>query len=218
MSTPEHTAASNTANPTTAPASGKTVEFLFDVGSPFSYLAYHRISGFAQEHGASIIWTPVLVGAIFQATGNASPITIPAKGRYTMLELLRWAKRFGVTIRNNPNFPINTLPLMRGAVAMQMLGEESFQRYLSVVFRAMFEQPRNLSDPAEIAAVLTEGGFDPARFQAMIGEQAVKDKLKANTEQAVARGVFGAPTFFVGEEMFWGQDRFDFVAEALARQ
>lgn len=216
MSNPEHNAASDTVAST--PSGGKTVEFLFDVGSPFSYLAFHRISDFAQEHGASIIWTPVLVGAIFQATGNASPITIPAKGRYTMLELLRWAKRFGVTIRNNPNFPINTLPLMRGAIAMQMQGEEPFQHYLSVVFRAMFEQPRNLSDPAEIAAVLTEGGFDPVQFQTMIGEQAVKDKLKANTEQAVARGVFGVPTFFLGEEMFWGQDRFDFVAEALARQ
>ena len=115
----------------------------------------------------------------------------------------------------NPNFPINTLPLMRGAVAMQMRGEADFRRYLDAVFSAMFKEPVNLGDPNEIGKVLVKAGFDPIEFMALIADQAVKDKLKANSDHAVARGAFGAPTFFVGEEMYWGQDRLHFVAEAL---
>ena len=105
---------------------------------------------------------------------------------------------------------------MRGAVAMQMRGDEVFQPYLRAVFSAMFEQPRNLNLPAEIGAVLTETGFDPVEFMALLGDQSIKDRLK-ETNKAVARGVFGAPTFFVGEDMFWGQDRLEFVAEALSK-
>lgn len=195
----------------------KTVEFLFDVGSPYTYLAYHQLPKIAQAHGAEIIWTPVLLGGIFQATGNASPAEVPAKGRYSNVDLQRWANAYGVPIQMNPHFPINTLSLMRGAVAMQMRGEEAFHRYLRAVFSAMFEKPRNMNLPAEIGAVLAQAGFDPMEFMAQIGEQSVKDRLKENTTAAVARGVFGAPTFFVGEEMFWGQDRLAFVAEALSK-
>lgn len=194
----------------------KTVEFLFDVGSPYTYLAYHQLPKIAQAQGAEIIWTPVLLGGIFQATGNASPAEVPAKGRYSNVDLQRWANAYGVPIQMNPHFPINTLSLMRGAVAMQMRGEEAFHRYLRAVFSAMFEKPRNMNLPAEIGAVLAQAGFDPMEFMAQIGEQSVKDRLKENTVAAVARGVFGAPTFFVGEEMFWGQDRLAFVAEALS--
>jgi 2-hydroxychromene-2-carboxylate isomerase len=192
-----------------------TVEFLFDVGSPYTYLAYHQLPKIAQAHGAKIIWTPVLLGGIFQATGNASPAEVPAKGRYSNMDLQRWAKAYGVPIQMNPHFPINTLSLMRGAVAMQMRGEEEFHRYLRTIFSAMFEKPRNLNLPTEIGAVLAQAGFDPMQFMALIGEQSVKDRLKENTTRAVARGVFGAPTFFVGDEMFWGQDRLEFVAAAL---
>lgn len=195
----------------------KTVEFLFDVGSPYTYLAYHQLPKIAQAHGAEIIWTPVLLGGIFQATGNASPAEVPAKGRYSNVDLQRWANAYGVPIQMNPHFPINTLSLMRGAVVMQMRGEEAFHRYLRAVFSAMFEKPRNMNLPAEIGAVLAQAGFDPMEFMAQIGEQSVKDRLKENTTAAVARGVFGAPTFFVGEEMFWGQDRLAFVAEALSK-
>lgn len=195
----------------------KTVEFLFDVGSPYTYLAYHQLPKIAQAHGAEILWTPVLLGGIFQATGNASPAEVPAKGRYSNIDLQRWAAAYGVPIQMNPHFPINTLSLMRGAVAMQMRGEELFHRYLRTIFHAMFEQPRNMNLPTEIGATLAQAGFDPAQFMALIGEPSVKDRLKENTSHAVARGVFGAPTFFVGDEMFWGQDRLHFVAEALAR-
>ena len=195
----------------------KTVEFLFDVCSPYSYLAYHQLPKIAREQGAGIAWTPVLLGGIFQATGNKSPAEVVAKGRYFYVDLQRWATAYGVTIQMNPDFPISTLALMRGAVAMQMRGDEAFQRYLRAVFSAMFEKPRNLNLPAEIGAVLAETGFDPAEFMALISDQSVKDRLKENTNKAVARGVFGAPTFFVGDDMFWGQDRLEFVAKALSK-
>lgn len=194
----------------------KTVEFLFDLGSPYSYLAWYQLPKVAQAHGARVVYTPVLLGGIFQATGNASPAGVPAKARYLDADLQRWAQAWGVPYSPNPAFPINTLALMRGAVAMQMQGDEPFQRYMDSMYQAMFGQPRNLGDPAEVAAVLTAAGFDAARFMAQIGDQAVKDKLKDNTTQAVARGVFGAPSFFVGDALFWGQDRIDQVGQALA--
>jgi len=194
----------------------KTVEFLFDLGSPYSYLAWYQLPKVAQAQGARIVYTPVLLGGIFQATGNASPAGVPAKARYLDADLQRWAQAWGVPYSPNPAFPINTLALMRGAVAMQMQGDEPFQRYIDAMYQAMFGQPRNLGDPAEVAAVLTAAGFDAARFMAQIGEQAVKDRLKDNTTQAVARGVFGAPSFFVGDALFWGQDRIDQVGQALA--
>lgn len=194
----------------------KTVEFLFDVGSPYTYLAYCQLPKIAQAQEAEIVWTPVLLGGIFQATGNKSPAEVPAKGQYSNIDLQRWAKAYGVTIQMNPNFPINTLALMRGAVAMQMRGEEEFHRYLRTIFSAMFEKPRNLNVPSEIGEVLAQAGFDPVQFMALINAPSVKDRLKDNTAKAVARGVFGVPTFLVGEDMFWGQDRLEFVAQALA--
>ncbi len=194
----------------------KQVEFLFDVGSPYSYLAYKQLPKIAKTKGAEIIWTPVLLGGIFQATGNHSPIEVPAKGRYSMFDLRRWADEYGVSMTMNPNFPINTLTLMRGAVAMQLKGSQAFHRYLEVVFDAMFGKPRNMNLPTEVAAVLQEAGFDAGEFMSLVSDSVVKERLKSNTEDAVKRGVFGAPTFFVSGEMFWGQDRLLFVEKALA--
>lgn len=195
----------------------KQVEFYFDFGSPYSYLAFHQLPKIAQSRGAEIIWRPILLGGIFQATGNHSPVEVALKGVHLGTDLQRWAKHFGVPFQMNPYFPINTLPLMRGAVALQMRGDKAgLERYMAAVFNAMFEKPRNMGSPEVIGAMLHEAGFDPAQFLAMINEQAVKDQLKKSTNDAVARGVFGAPTFFVGEEMYWGQDRLHFVDEALA--
>jgi 2-hydroxychromene-2-carboxylate isomerase len=195
----------------------REVEFWFDVGSPYSYLAWRALPKLAAEKGARIEWRPMLLGGVFKATGNHSPAEIPAKSRWTRADMQLWAERIGTTIRMNPHFPVNTLALMRGAVAMQMLGEEPFLRYLDAVFRGMWVDARDMGDPDEVAAVLREAGFDPARVMALAGEPAAKERLKAATEEAVARGVFGAPTFFVGEQMFWGQDRLAFVAQALDR-
>ena len=194
----------------------KQVEFLFDVGSPYSYLAYKQLPKIAKAKGAEIIWTPVLLGGIFQATGNHSPIEVPAKGRYSLIDLKRWANEYGVSMAMNPNFPINTLTLMRGSVAMQLKGKQEFDRYLDVVFEAMFGKPCNMNLPTEVGAVLQEAGFDAGEFIALVSDPAVKERLKSNTEDAVKRGVFGAPTFFVDGEMFWGQDRLFFVEKALA--
>ncbi|MBK9238034.1 MAG: 2-hydroxychromene-2-carboxylate isomerase [Rhodoferax sp.] len=193
----------------------KQVEFYFDVGSPYTYLAYHQLPKIAAKRAATIVWRPMLLGGVFQATGNHSPMEIPAKGRYSLIDLQRWAQHFGVPMTMNPHFPINTLTLMRGAVAMQGRSEAEFQRYLAAIFAAMFERPRNLGQAEEVTAVLHENGFDPVQFQRLVSDPAVKEQLKRNTEEAVARGVFGAPTFFVGEQMFWGQDRLAFVEQAL---
>ena len=195
---------------------GKKIEFFFDVGSSYSYIAYKALPGFAAAHGAEIVWRPMLLGGVFKATGNHSPAEIPAKMRWLSQDLQRWAGHYGVPFAHNPYFPINTLTLMRGAVGMQMRGLD-FAKYLETMFHAMWGEPRNLGQPDELAAVLRAAGFDAEAFQALVNDPAVKEQLKQNTEEAVTRGVFGAPTFFVGEDMFWGQDRLDFVAEALAR-
>lgn len=195
----------------------KTVEFVFDVGSPYTYLAYRHLPGLAQAAGARIVWTPVLLGGIFQATGNRSPAETPAKRAHLETDLQRWARAYGTHYAANPHFPINTLVLMRGAVALQMRSEDEFARYLAVVFEGMFGQPQNLGDPQVLGQLLAGAGIDAAELLALTQTPAVKAGLKANTEHAIARGAFGAPTFFVGEEMFWGQDRLHFVQEALAR-
>ena len=193
----------------------RTVEFFFDFGSPTTYLAYRQLPKLAAEAGADIAWRPMLLGGVFKATGNASPASVPAKGRWMNDDMRRWAERYGVPLRFNPHFPINTLTLMRGATGVQMRRPAEFLRYLEVIERAMWETPRNLGDPAVLAATLAEAGFDAEEFAALVGDPEVKAKLVETTEEAVARGVFGAPTFFVGKEMFFGQDRLDFVREAL---
>jgi 2-hydroxychromene-2-carboxylate isomerase len=193
----------------------RQIEFFFDFGSPASYLAYTQLPRIAAECGAQIVWRPMLLGGVFKATGNASPVTIPAKGRWMFEDLARWARRYKVTLAVNPHFPINTLTLMRGAVGLQMRQPAEFPRYVDVVYRAMWETPCNLGDMAVLAATLQKSGFDVAAFTALAGDPEVKAKLIANTDEAVARGVFGAPTMFVGEQMFFGQDRLEFVREAL---
>ena len=158
----------------------------------------------------------MLLGAVFKATGNASPVTVPAKGRWMFQDMARWARRYGVPLAMNPHFPINTLTVMRGAVGMQMRQPADFQRYVDAVYRAMWATPCNLGDAAVLADTLQRAGFDVEAFNALVGDPEVKAALVANTEEAVARGAFGAPTMFVGEQMFFGQDRLDFVREALA--
>jgi len=191
------------------------IEFFFDYGSPASYLAYTQMPGLAQRTGASILYRPMLLGGVFKATGNQSPIMIPAKGAWMMSDLPRFAKRYGVAYVRNPHFPINTLNLMRGAIAAEIDGR--LIPYSDAMFRAIWADQKRMEDPIVIAEVLRAAGFDPAAMMAAIGTPEVKDKLKTVTEGAVARGVFGAPTFFVGKNMFWGQDRLDFVEEEARR-
>lgn len=192
----------------------RDVEFFFDYGSPFSYLASTQLPGLAARSDASVVYRPMLLGAVLKATGNSSPMTVPAKARYMGRELERWAGRYGVSFQSNP-FPFlgNTLRLMRGAVASQNLGV--FDRYHPAVFAAAWAERRDLGDEAVFRAVLERAGVDADDILRSIDEQGAKDQLRGVTEIAVERGVFGAPTFFVGEEMFWGNDRLDWVERAL---
>jgi len=194
----------------------KSVEFFFDFGSPAAYLAYTQLPSICGEAGAEIVWKPMLLGGVFQATSNHSPMTVPAKGGYMMDDLARFARRYGCAFNHNPHFPINTLTLMRGAVGMQMRDPSRFPAYVDAVFRAFWVDSKNMNDTATVGAVLQAAGFDAAAFMALVADAEVKDRLKAITQEAVERGVFGAPSFFVDGTLYWGQDRLDFVKEAIA--
>jgi 2-hydroxychromene-2-carboxylate isomerase len=193
----------------------KQVEFFFDFGSPTAYLAWSQLPKLAAACGAEIVWRPMLLGGVFKATGNQSPVLIKPKGKWMFHDMALWAQRYGVTLAMNPWFIINTLALMRGAAGIQMRDPARFTDYVDLMYRAMWEKPVNLGDPAVVAETLKAGGFDPAAFMALVGDAEVKQKLIDTTEEAVQRGVFGAPTMFVGKAMFFGQDRLDFVREAL---
>jgi 2-hydroxychromene-2-carboxylate isomerase len=193
----------------------KTVEFYFDLGSPATYLAYTQLPKICEQTDSQLVYVPILLGGVFKATGNASPATVPAKGRYMFIDLDRYAKRYGVRLKINPHFPINTLVLMRAVTGMQMRHPERFAAFVDCLFKALWIEGRNLNDPATVGAVLSENGFDPEEILALSAEEDVKSALKDTTEKAVQRGVFGAPSMFVGEQLFFGQDRLDFVIEAL---
>lgn len=193
----------------------KSFEFFFDFGSPAAYLAWTQVPRLAAETGAQAVYRPMLLGGVFQATGNQSPVSVPAKGRYTFTDFGRFAQRYGVPLNRNPHFPINTLLLMRGAVGLQRTAPDRFIAYGDAVCRAIWVDSLNLNESAVVAQVLQGAGFDPQAMLALCNDAATKDALKAATQEAVDRGVFGAPTFFVGDQMFWGQDRMDFVKEAL---
>ncbi|WLG60771.1 2-hydroxychromene-2-carboxylate isomerase [Pseudomonas sp. FP1762] len=193
----------------------KTVEFYFDLGSPTTYLAHTQLAKICADTQSELIYIPMLLGGVFKATGNASPAMIPAKGRYMFQDLDRFAKRYGVQLRFNPHFPINTLILMRAVTGMQMRQPQRFAEFVDCLFRALWVEGRNLNDPQTIAAVLTENGFDPQEIIALTNDESVKAALKENTEAAIKRGVFGAPSMFIGDQLFFGQDRLDFVEEAL---
>ena len=195
---------------------GRSVEFLFDVVSPTAYLAYKRLPDIAARTGAAIAWTPVFLGGIMQATGNAPPGKVPAKGRYMNRDMMRCAERYAIPFTLNSYFPVNTLTLQRAAVALlEEAGEDEFRRFIDTCFQAIWAEGKNMGDMVIVGETLLEAGFDAAALAARAGDPAIKEKLKANTDDAVARGVFGAPTFFVGDEMYFGQDRLDYVEDAL---
>jgi 2-hydroxychromene-2-carboxylate isomerase len=158
----------------------------------------------------------MLLGGVFKATGNASPITVPAKGRYMFDDLARYARRYNVPLTFNPHFPINTLLLMRAVTGIQLRQPQRFDDFVDCLFRALWVDGRHLGDTTVVAAVLTEHGFSPEEVLTLANDEAVKTALKDNTDQAVQRGVFGAPSLFVGNQLFFGQDRLDFVREALS--
>ncbi|MHC4607799.1 MAG: DsbA family protein [Planctomycetota bacterium] len=193
-----------------------TLHFFYDYGSPYSYLANTRLPALRERTGCEIVHRPMLLGAVFKATGNRSPAVEPveAKRRYGGIEMRRWVEHLGVAFQMNPHFPINTLLLMRAAHAAQAQGV--FDAFHAAVYPAFWARGENLGDPERVARVLKEAGLDAAALLAAASQDAAKSSLRATTDEAISRGAFGAPTFFVGDEMFFGNDRLDFVERALA--
>ncbi|HEV2300248.1 MAG TPA: 2-hydroxychromene-2-carboxylate isomerase [Stellaceae bacterium] len=194
------------------------IEFHFDFGSPNAYLAYRVIPQVEQRTGAEFVYVPVLLGGVFKLTGNRSPAEafagIKNKPEYERLETARFLKRHGIDdFRLNPFFPVNSLTIMRGAIAAQRLGV--FGRYVEEIYRHMWSAPKKLDDPAVLRAALVESGFDADRFAELVQDADIKARLLDNTTRSVERGSFGSPTFFVGEEMFFGKDRLRDVEEAI---
>jgi 2-hydroxychromene-2-carboxylate isomerase len=198
-----------------------TVEFHFDFGSPNAYLAHLVIPKIEQRTGATFDYVPVLLGGVFKLTNNRSPAEslagIKNKPDYERLETERFIKRHGIArYRRNPFFPVNTLMIMRGAVAAGKLGV--FERYVDEMYRHMWAEPKKMDDPEVLRGALVESGFAVGPLLALAQSDEVKEELRTNTERSVARSTFGSPTFFVGDEIFFGKDRLRDVEEAILAQ
>jgi 2-hydroxychromene-2-carboxylate isomerase len=196
------------------------VEFHFDFGSPNAYLAHLVVPEIERRTGVTFDYVPILLGGVFKLTNNRSPAEkmagIKNRLEYERLELQRFVRRHGIsTFTFNPFFPVNTLLIMRGAIAADLEGV--FARYVDEVFRHMWAEPKDMDDPAVVGAALKESGFDAERLLARTQEAEIKDKLLKNTQESVERGTFGAPAFFVGNEIFFGKDRLRDVEEEILR-
>src|SRR5579859_2890616 len=197
------------------------VEFLFDFGSPNAYLAEQVIPGIEKRTGVKFDYVPVLLGGIFKATNNMSPFEslrgIKNKPEYQALETQRFIRRHAITrFRQNPFFPVNTLMLMRGAVAAQFEG--LFEPYFRAAYHHMWEEPKKMDDVEIFKAAFKSSGIDIERLIARAQQDDVKKRLIELTNDAVARGAFGSPTFFVGNEMFFGKDQLRDVEEEISAQ
>jgi 2-hydroxychromene-2-carboxylate isomerase len=198
------------------------VQFLFDFGSPNAYLCHKVIPVIESRIGIRFDYVPVLLGGLFKLANNRSPAeafaAIPNKRAYDLLEMKRFVARHGLSrFRSNPFFPVNTLKIMRGAVAAQTLGPGSFADYVEAMYAAMWEQGRNMDDLSEIRSVLQAAGIDAERLLAATQEPDVKSQLLVNTQSAFERGAFGSPTFFVRDEIYFGKDRLRDVEEEMLR-
>lgn len=197
----------------------KSFEFLFDFGGPNSYLAYKMLPELCARTGAEVIYVPVLLGGLFKLTNNQAPMMryaeTPAKQKYEMLEFQRFVKAHAIPFKMNPRFPLNTLNVMRGAVAAQRLG--CFAPYVDAVMAAMWQDAADLGNIDVVHDILDKAGLDSAALLALADHPEVKAELMANTEAAAERGAFGVPTFFVDAEMFWGKERLGQVEAALTK-
>jgi 2-hydroxychromene-2-carboxylate isomerase len=196
------------------------VEFHFDFGSPNAYLAHLVIPEIERRTGAKFAYVPVLLGGVFKLTNNRSPVEsmrgIKNRLEYEELERQRFVRRHNITrFTWNPFFIVNTLLIMRGAIAAELEGVS--ERYVDEMFRHMWAEPKKMDDPDVVRAALEESGFDAATLLARVQEPEVKDRLLKNTQASVTRGTFGGPTFFVGNEIFFGKDRLRDVEEEIVR-
>ena len=196
-------------------------EFHFDFGSPNAYFSHKLIPGITERTGVDCTYIPVLLGGVFKLTNNKSPMEqfqgIKNKNEYGRLETERFIKQHGFTqYKRNPHFPVNTVQIMRGAILTQREGR--LLDYVNVVYKNMWEQGLKMDNPEVIVTSLDSAGFDGNKILEGIQEQSVKDELLNNTTASVARGTFGSPTFYVGDEIFFGKDRLDAVEEELESQ
>jgi len=193
----------------------RKLEFFFDVVSPTAYLAWTQLPALVERTGAELDYRPMFLGGVMASTGNRPPGTVEAKGRWMTADLARFAARYGEPFQLNPAFPMNTLPIMRAAMAWN--GRPDFEAFLKTIFEAIWVNAKDVAQEEVLTQALADGGLDPEAFWAAAKDPANKEALKANTDEAIARGVFGAPSFFVGDELHFGQDRLDFVENALTR-
>jgi 2-hydroxychromene-2-carboxylate isomerase len=196
------------------------LDFIFDFASPNAYYSYKVLPDILARTGAELDIQPVLLGGLFNITGNQPPMIafgkVKGKLEYEILESKRFAEKHNLTdFKFNEHFPVNTISIVRGLLAAQELNCE--KQYIDVVFSAIWEQSLKMDDPEVIAKVWNEGGLDAAAILELIQTDAIKEKLKVNTQAAVDRGAFGIPTFFVGDEMFFGKERLEQVEEALMK-
>jgi 2-hydroxychromene-2-carboxylate isomerase len=183
----------------------KTVEFFWDAASAYTYLATTQVEAVAQRCGARIEWKPFLLGKVFEATGNRMPASVPAKAKHLFSDMQRWCAYYRIPLNIPKVFPVNSVLALRAGIAAG--GQGKGAEFAKAVTGAYWAQGLDISQPEVVGNVARGVGLDPAALLAQTQEQAVKDQLRLNTDEAVKRGVFGAPTFFVGEEMFWGNDR-----------
>ena len=192
------------------------LHFYFDFGSPTAFLANARLRQLQQKYEVKINYNPVLLGGIFKATGNSSPVMVAAKGKYMLKhDLPRYARKYGVSLKFNPHFPINTLQLMRAATALH--SSENFNHFVDIIFNSIWVEGLNMGDEEVVKSTLSKNNFKTSEILANISSDSVKQMLITNTQLAVDRGLFGVPTIFINNEMFFGQDRLDFVEEILQK-
>ena len=190
------------------------IDFYFDIGSPTAQFAYGELKRIASTYKAEIAYEPMLLGAVHKATNNVSPGAVAAKGRYMLkYDLPRYAKLYGIPFIMNPHFPINTLTIMRGCFAAKKMGV--FEKYLTVLFNAMWVKGLNVGVEEILRTELIENGLDADALLSLIETDDIKAELKLNTQKAVGKGCFGAPTMFVGDELFFGQDRVFFIEDMV---
>lgn len=192
----------------------KTVEFYYDYGSPTAYLAWTQLPDICAKHGATLIYKPILLGGLFKATGNQSPVTVEAKGKWLFDDITRYAKHYDVPFALNPHFIVNTMPAMRGAMWAEANGV--LETYNAAMYRAMWVDAKNIAEPDVITQVLTAAGLDAAAMGEAIQQPEIKQALIASTEAAANRGLFGAPSMIVDDQVHFGQDRLEWVERALA--
>jgi 2-hydroxychromene-2-carboxylate isomerase len=197
------------------------VQFLFDFGSPNAYLCHKVLADIEARTGVRFEYLPILLGGLFKLSNNRSPVEafadIPNKLAYDKLEVQRFITKHKLTrFKFNPHFPVNTLKIMRLAVAAQALG--CGPQTIDAMYSAMWEQARDMDDPDEIAAVLREAGLDRPALLARVQDPEVKARLAANTQSAFERGAFGSPSFYVGDQLFFGKDRLREVEEEIVRR